>query len=65
MSKRMLISESEKNRIRSMHESYKDKGFISEGIDQYEANMGIQCFLNTKKIVRNYRCSIFFSVNSL
>lgn len=51
MSKRMLISESEKNRIRNMHEFYKNEGFINEGnVADYEANLGIQCFLNKKKI---------------
>jgi hypothetical protein len=41
MSKRILVSESEKNSILNMHESYKNYGFIME--DDTDMDMGGMC----------------------
>jgi hypothetical protein len=63
MGQRLIISESEKNSILNMHTSAKKGIPLNEGIEEYEANLVIQCFLikkgitddNNQKIVKDGR----------
>jgi murein L,D-transpeptidase YcbB/YkuD len=48
MGQRLIISESEKNSILNMHTSAKKGISLNEGIEGYEHNMSIQCFLIKK-----------------
>jgi hypothetical protein len=50
MGQRLIISESEKNSILNMHTSAKKGISLNEGIEDYEHNMSIQCFLIKKGI---------------
>ena len=50
MRQRLIISESEKNSILNMHNSAKKGITLNEGIEDYEYNMVIQCFLIRKGI---------------
>jgi hypothetical protein len=50
MGQRLIISESEKNSILNMHTSAKKGISLNEGIEDYEHNMSIQCFLIKKNI---------------
>lgn len=50
MGQRLIISESEKNSILNMHTSAKKGISLKEGIEDYEHNMAIQCFLIKKGI---------------
>lgn len=50
MRQRLIISESEKNSILNMHNSAKKGITLNEGIEDYEYNRSIQCFLVKKGI---------------
>jgi len=47
MNKRILVSESEKNSILGMHESFKKNGFVMEQEEQKEM-IAVQKFLNNR-----------------
>jgi len=51
MNKRILVSESEKERILNMHESFKQGKLINEQSEEREHTRAVQKFLNDKRVL--------------
>lgn len=50
MNKRIIVSESEKSQILSLHKEERKKNFMNEQSESVNHNKAIQCFLNKIKV---------------